>query len=56
MLEYLYSYRTCHNTYADVWARDAEHAKRIIAARDNRPRGFWTLYRVTNVPAREVTP
>lgn len=53
-MEYLFDYRTRHGSWDHVWARDTEHAQAIIRTRDNRPRGFWTLYRVTNVPAREV--
>lgn len=53
-MEYLFSYRTRHNTFDDVWARDVEHAKQIIMSRANRPTSFYTIYRVTNVPAREA--
>ena len=53
MIEYLYSYRTRYGSYDDVWAVSSEHAAEILRTRDNRPTGFYTIYRVTNVPPRE---
>lgn len=51
---YLYTYRNKHGSYSDLWASDAEHAREQIRRKKDRPSGFYTLSRVTNVPAREV--
>jgi hypothetical protein len=51
---YLYTYRNKHGAYSDVWAHDADHARDQIKRKKDRPGGFFTISRVTNVPARKV--
>lgn len=51
--EHLFTYRNKHGSYSDVWATDVEHAKQQIRARKDAPGSFFTISRVTNVPARE---
>lgn len=51
---YLYTYRNNHGAYADVWAHDAEHARAQVRRKADRPRGPFSVSRVTNVPARRV--
>lgn len=55
MKEHLFTYRTRHGSWDDIWARDVEHAREILMARTNRPNGFYTICRVSNVPPREVS-
>lgn len=52
MREYLYTYRTDSGAYADIWAPDAESTRDRLKASGRMPRGFFTLYRATNVPSR----
>lgn len=51
---YMYSYRNRHNTYSDVWAPDVTTAMDMVRASKDCPGTFFTLYRVTNVPPREM--
>lgn len=52
-VEHLYTYRNKHGSWSDVWAVDTEDAKQQIRARKDAPGTFFTISRVTNVPARE---
>ena len=54
MREYLYTYRTDAGCYADIWAPDAESARGRLQSSGRLPRGFFVLYRVSNVPSRVV--
>jgi len=52
---HLYTYRTRHGAYSDVWAPDVTTARANIMTRGDAPTTFFTLYRVTNVPPRNLT-
>lgn len=54
MREYLYCYRADHGAYADIWAPDAESARGRLKVSKAEPRGFYIIYRATNVPSRVV--
>jgi hypothetical protein len=51
---HLFTYKNKHGSYSDVWAHDAEHAREQIKRKKDRPSGFYSISRVTNVPARKV--
>lgn len=51
---HLFTYKNRYGSYSDVWAHDAEHAREQIKRKKDRPSGFYTISRVTNVPARRV--
>ncbi len=50
---YLYTFRDERGIYKDVWAATSDDAVLILRRAGLEPKGFYCLYRVTNVSPKE---